>query len=251
MSFDYRFRTNHLSLIRVGRSGVGEVYINVGTTCHIVTPLCFCSFTNFTGTGNHCFIIVHRMYHCWWHLQKFFHIVKPSFFRLKRQLSGTSSFPGAIAVFLQLPGGCTDSDTQLSRGVPPYSSFLGAIAPSFLGVRASFLGTQLSGPSFLSPPASCLLQLPGSSFLGHSHYTYQLSGSVSVKPAFRAILIKPAFRGHFQLSYQFSGCSSFQAQSQPNPAFCACQLPGNICEFQDYGQIFVSWQPYTQTNAMH
>ena len=53
------------------------------------------------------------------------------------------------------------------------------------------------GPSFLCPPASWV-QLSKTSYgLSHS------AGTSSVKPAFRA---------HFWLPYQRSGCTSFQAQ---------------------------------------
>ena len=98
-------------------------------------------------------------------------------------------------------------------------------------------------PSFLNP-ASWLLQLHGSSFLGLVMdlvilHIFGYHTSFVGRPAFRDNFGPTSFKGIFWLPYQLSGCSSFQAQCGPNPAFWS-QLSGKICEFQDSGRNFVS-----------
>ncbi len=78
------------------------------------------------------------------------HIVKPSFWCLRSQHTGTSSFLGAVALLTQLSG--YRLPAFQARGVRTYPSFLerqNEEHPAFWGVRLSFLGIQLSGPSFL------------------------------------------------------------------------------------------------------
>ncbi len=112
-----------------------------------------------------------------------FHIVKPSFWRLRRKRTGSSTFLGPVAHLTQLLGGSNHPDPQLSRGFRPCPSFLDCVTPSCWG--RGFV------PAFWA-------QLP------------RTDDGLSVKPAFRAFSVKPAFRTHIGYHTSFLGVAAFR-----------------------------------------